>query len=224
MQTLEYLGFIPLLMFGLGLADLLSQWKRLFDPKEWYLPYTIFTVILTELAVYNVYTYFNLLAQLPGKSYYIYLLYLLPPFLFLLTTSAFTPEKEADTKEHFVKRMPIFFTLLGVFILSHFIFNYQESIYIHIARLLIVAILIMVGFTRKMWLVYFIALIWLVSFMFRGKLDSNSAFKDDPNLDQKGKGVVFQGIIEHIDGNKIPTNNIAKASLFRMKNEVLKRF
>ena len=224
MQTLEYLGFIPLLMFGLGLADLLSQWKRLFDPKEWYLPYTIFTVILTELAVYNVYTYFNLLAQLPGKSYYIYLLYLLPPFLFLLTTSAFTPEKEADTKEHFVKRMPIFFTLLGVFILSHFIFNYQESIYIHIARLLIVAILIMVGFTRKMWLVYFIALIWLVSFMFRGKLDSNSAFKDDPNLDQKGKGVVFQGIIEHIDGNKIPTNNIAKASLCRMKNEVLKRF
>lgn len=210
MQSLEYLGFIPLLLFGLGLADLLSQWKRLFDPKEWYLPYTIFTVILTELAVYNVYTYFNLLAQLPGKSYYIYLLYLLPPFLFLLTTSAFTPEKDTKTKEHFVKRMPIFFTLLAVFILSHFIFNYQESIYLHIARLLFVAILIVVGFTRKMWLVYFIALIWLVSFLFRGKMGSNSALNDDLKLDQQGKGVVFRGI-EHNDGNKTPTINIAKA-------------
>ena len=209
MQTLEYLGFIPLLMFGLGLAELLSQWKRLFDPKEWYLPYTIFTIVLTELAVYNVYTYFNLLAQLPGKSYYVYLLYLLPPFLFLLTTSAFTPEKEADTKEHFVKRMPIFFSLLGVFILSHFIFNYQESIYIHIARVLIVTILIIVGFTRKMWLVYFIALIWLISFMFRGKLGSNSALKDDFKVDQSSKRNVFPRK-EGIDNIKIPTIDIVK--------------
>ena len=180
MPTLEYLGFIPLLMFGLGLAELLSQWKRLFDPIDWYLPYTIFTIVLTEIAVYNVYTYFNLLAQLPGKSYYIYLLYLLPPFLFLLTTIAFTPEKGTKTKEHFVMRMPIFFTLLAVFILSHFIFNYGESIYIHIARLIIVATIIVVGFTRKIWLVYFIALIWLISFLFRGKLGSDSSLVEDP--------------------------------------------
>lgn len=210
MPTLEYLGFIPLLMFGLGLADLLSQWRRLFDPREWYLPYTVFTVILTEIAVYNVYTYFTLLTQLPGQSYYIYLLYLLPPFLFLLTTSAFTPEKDAKTKEHFVQRMPIFFTLLAAFILSHFIFSYKEIFYIHIARLLIVAILIIVGFTRKIWLVYFIALIWLISFLFRGKVGSDSAVKDDFKLDQQSNGVVFPGI-EHVYGKKKPTIHIAKA-------------
>ena len=170
MHTLEYLAFIPLLMYGLGLADLLSQWRRLFDPMEWYLPYTVFTIILTEIAVYNVFIYYNLLVQLPGENYFTYLSFLLPPFLFILTTNAFTPEKDANTKEHFDKRMPIFFTLLAMLTLSHFIYKYEESIFTHITRLLVVGILIIVGFTRKIWLVYIIALLWLISFIFRGNV------------------------------------------------------
>jgi len=34
METTEYLAFVPLLIYGIGLADLLGEWKRLFDPKE----------------------------------------------------------------------------------------------------------------------------------------------------------------------------------------------
>jgi hypothetical protein len=216
MQTLEYLAFIPLLMYGLGLADLLSQWRRLFDPEDWYLPYTIFTVILTEIAVYNVFIYYNLLVQLPGQNYFTYLSHLLPPFLFILTTSAFTPEKDAKTKEHFIKRMPIFFTLLAVLILSHFIFQYNESIYIHIVRLLLVAILILVGFTRKIWPIYIIAVIWLISFLFRGKVESGTAPIRDSKVDQSSAKIVFPET-ENIDINKIQTINYEKG--IDVKNE-----
>ena len=222
MQTLEYLAFIPLLMYGLGLADLLSQWKRLFDPEDWYLPYTIFTVILTEIAVYNVFIYFNLLVQLPGQNYFTYLSYLLPPFLFILTTSAFTPEKEAKTKEHFIKRMPIFFTSLAMLILSHFFFQYGESIYVHIGRLLIVVILIIVGFTRKIWPVYIIAFIWLISFLFRGNVGAGTAPIDDPKTDQSSNGIVFSGI-ENIGINKKPTINITATFMRKKGLKVLEK-
>lgn len=212
MRTLEYLGFIPLLMYGLGLADLLSQWKRLFDRKEWYLPYTIFTIVLTEIAVYNVFIYFNLLAKLPGQNYYTYLSYLLPPFLFLLTIRAFTPENDEDTKQHFVKRMPIFFSLLAAFILSHFVFNYEESIYMHIVRLFVVVILIVVGFTRKMWLVYLIALIWLVSFLFRGKLGSSASMKESSQAKSHSEGITasetkYKSSRQHTTVNFVKTWN-----------------
>lgn len=208
MHTIEYLAFIPLLMFGLGLADLMSQWRRLFDPLEWYLPYTVFTIILTEMAVYNVFIYYNLLVQLPGQSYFTYLSYLLPPFLFILTTSAFTPEKEANTKDHFIKRMPIFLTLLGALILSHFIFKYDESIFIQIARLVVVVILIIIGFTRKIWLVYIIGSLWLISFLFRGKVASDTSWMNYPKVDQFYVGNSFPGM-ENIRIHEIPTINIA---------------
>ena len=184
MQTAEYLAFIPLLMYGLGLSEILSQWWRLFDPIEWYLPYTVFTIILTEVTVYNVFIYIDLLDQLPGQNYFTYLTFLIPPFLFILTTNAFTPDKEANTKEHFVKRMPTFFSLLALYILSHFIFTFEESFYIHIIRLVLVLILIIGGFTRKIWLVYLIALFWLFSFIVRGSKESVTAQADAPQVEQ----------------------------------------
>ena len=33
MSTTEFLAFIPLLIYGLGLTILLGEWKRVFDRK-----------------------------------------------------------------------------------------------------------------------------------------------------------------------------------------------
>ncbi len=167
MATTEYLTFIPLLIYGIGLADLLSEWKRLFDPEEWFLPYSIFTVMLTEVAVYNIFIYHHLIEQLSGQTYLNYLLFLLPPFLFMLATNSFTPDKGAATKEYFIARMPVFFTLLALFIASHFLFPFKENPSTMISRISIIIILIVAGFTRKIWLVYVVALAWLLTFILR---------------------------------------------------------
>jgi len=34
MDLTEYMVFLPLLIYGIALADLFSQWKRFFDIKE----------------------------------------------------------------------------------------------------------------------------------------------------------------------------------------------
>ena len=65
----EYLAFIPLLIYGIALADLLSQWKRLFNPKDLFIPYLLMTIILTETALYNVFVYAEVINKLGGQTY-----------------------------------------------------------------------------------------------------------------------------------------------------------
>jgi hypothetical protein len=174
MDSSEYLAFIPLLLYGIGLADILSEWKRLFDPKEWYLPYSAFTIVLTETAIYNVFIYMNLIEQFGGQSYLDYLLMLLPPFLFLLTTSAFTPDKESGTREYFIRRMPVFFSLLALFVASHFLYDFDETFYMKMTRLLVIVIIIIIGFTRKIWLIYLLVVLWAMIFVVKSDFVTTS--------------------------------------------------
>ncbi len=108
MEATEYLAFLPLLIYGIALADLFREWKRFLNLKEIFLPYLIVTIILTETALYNVFSFAGLLKNLEGLTYSSYLLYLAPPFLFMLATSFFTPEEDSDTEEYFMKNMPVF--------------------------------------------------------------------------------------------------------------------
>ncbi|MDX2445379.1 MAG: hypothetical protein QNK30_16405 [Bacteroidales bacterium] len=165
MEASEYLAFIPLLIYGIALADLLSEWKRLFDPKDWYLPYLLFTIILTEMAVYNIYIYLDLVLQFEGQSYFRYLSFLIPPFLFLLTTNSFTPEKQSVTKEYFIAKMPVFYTLMALFVASHFFYSFNEGAHTIVIRIIAAAVLIIFGYYRKVWSVYLIFVIWLISFV-----------------------------------------------------------
>lgn len=175
MDASEYLAFIPLLLYGLGLADLLSEWKRLFVTKNWYLPYAILTIILTETALYNVFIYIHLVEQMPGQSYFTYLSYLFPPFLFLMATNAFTPDKESDTKEYFIKQMPVFFSLLALFVASHFLYGFNEPSLMVIGRIVIIILIIILGYMRKIWVVYALAIIWILLFFVKGHTVSPSS-------------------------------------------------
>jgi hypothetical protein len=120
------------------------------------------------VAVYNVFIYISLIAQFQGQSYFSYLTFLLPPFLFYITTNVFTPDKGDDTKTYFVKRMSLFFILLTLMIASHFIFQIEETNSASIIRLMIIGFLVFIGISKKIWLIYLLALLWLASLLIRG--------------------------------------------------------
>ena len=167
MDSSEYLAFVPLLIYGIALADLFGEWKRLFDKTQWFLPYILLTIVFTEVAVYNVFIYLKLVNQMAGLNYINYLITLLPPFLFMLLVNAFTPDKGDITKDYFLKHMPIFMSLLAAFIASHFLFNFEENPLTITGRIASVVFILAVGFSRKMWLVYLMSFFWLILLLTR---------------------------------------------------------
>jgi len=164
MDTTEYLAFIPLLLYGIALADLLSEWKRLFDPEKIYLPYLLITIILTEVSVYNIYIYMDLLDKMHDVTYAGYLMFLVPPFAFLMTVNALTPDKDAKSTEIYLKdRMSVIFFLMAAFVASHFLLAYSESIqYVTYYRLVFIAILMATGITKKILFIYILFGCWLI--------------------------------------------------------------
>jgi len=173
MDVTEYLAFLPLLIYGIALADLFGEWKRLFEPKGVYLPYILFTIVLTEIAVYNVFVYAELVSELSGLEYYDYLLKLIPPFLFMLTVNAFTPDKGADTKTYFEKQMPNFCVMMAVFMGTLFFYDFGESKITVYGRVLSMTITLITGFTRKIWMCYLLVALWFIFIFFRSGLTIN---------------------------------------------------
>ena len=163
MVSSEYLAFIPLLIYGIALADLLSQWKRLLKSNQLFIPYLFLTIILTETAIYNVFVYGNLINQLAGQNYSSYLSYLLPPFLFMLTTNIFTPDQDSDTEEYFMKNMPVFLTIFSLFIASHFLYEFGESTPTIIVRVVGGILVFIAGVSRKKWIFYTFCTLWVFS-------------------------------------------------------------
>lgn len=167
MSATDYLSFLPLLIYGIAIAELLSEWKRLFDIKTFFLPYALFTVLLTEVAIYNVFIYAELIEELKGLSYGMYLIYLIPPFLFMLVTNIFTPDKGEDTRHYFLKQKPLMFTLISVFIATHFLFDFNEEPRLVYTRLAYLTIIFVSGFINKIWPSYVIVALWLISIYMR---------------------------------------------------------
>jgi len=170
MDSAQYLAFIPLLIYGLGLSTLLSEWKRIFDPRAIYIPYSLLTLMLTETAVYNIFIYIRIIKELPDQDYIHYLIFLTPPFLFYLATHVFTPDKDSETKEYLIRQMPLFMSLLALFIGSHFIYGLDESKNAFLFRLLFIALTLLIGFLKRPGLIYLLFIIWIITFIFRGNI------------------------------------------------------
>jgi hypothetical protein len=170
MDATQYLAFLPLLIYGLGLTALMSDWKRHFGLKEIYLPYTMLSIVITEVAVYNVFIYIQLIEKFQYQSYLSYLSYLVSPFLFFMSAQVFTPDPGTVTKEYFVKRMPLFYSLFALLIGSHFIYELVESKYAAFMRLVFIALVIGVGFSRKPRLTYLVVFLWVISLFLRGSI------------------------------------------------------
>lgn len=167
MDSSEYLAFIPLLIYGLALADLFSEWKRLFDKNQWFFPYLILTIIFTEIGIYNVFIYVKLVNELEGQTYISYLAYLSPPFLFMMTINSFTPDKGSVTKDYFIKNMPVFLTLFSMFIACHFLFSFDETAYTITGRVVAIIFILAAGLMKKIWMIYVLGPVWLILFFSR---------------------------------------------------------
>jgi hypothetical protein len=172
MSTTEFLAFIPLLIYGLGLTILLGEWKRIIDRNEIFLPYTLMTLFLTEIMVYNVFIYERLIEHLAGLSYLHYLVFLISPILFYLTVLVFTPDPGDKTKDHFIERMPLFYVLIALLTATNFFYRLEESIYVSISRIIFIIVVVICGFTRKIWLTYVLIIMWLITLIFRGTIIS----------------------------------------------------
>ena len=167
MDIAEYLVFIPLLLYGISLADLLSEWKRILEPKHMYWPYSLLTIMLTETAVYNIYVYQNLIEALAYAGYYDYLTFLIPPFLFLMLTHAFTPDKESDTELYFKDRMRVVFLLTALFISSKFLHSFNEPPLALYLRGFFIVTCIIIAWQRKIWMIYLLFTFWVITFATR---------------------------------------------------------
>jgi len=157
MDSTEYLAFVPLLLYGIALADLLGQWRRFFD-KDY--------LMFTELAIRNVFLYLEVVRKLDGISYFHYWLELAQPIVFLMMVSALTPDSaESNTKDYFEKRIRIVFALFAVFISSHFLPAYGVTVEMDYARITAVVICVSISVTRRIWLVYVLGVLWFLGLL-----------------------------------------------------------
>ena len=167
MDPAEYLAIIPLLIYGIGLTDLLSEWKRIFDKEDRYLLYVIYTIILTEVAIYNVVIYVDLVNSFPEQTYGQYLAHLLPPVLFMMVVNVFTPNEGSKTEVYFMDNIRLILILIAVFVGSHFLYSFDEPADHYIRRGLIIVLLSATAYLKKQWMMYLIAGIWLIGVIMR---------------------------------------------------------
>ena len=170
MDPAEYLAIVPLLIYGIGITDLLGQWKRFFNEKNRFPLYIIYTIILTEVAIYNVVIYIDLVNVLPEQTYFNYLSFLLPPILFLLVVNIFTPDEGSETEEYFNRNVRLMFILISLFVASHFLYEFDEKHWQGYMRIIIIVLLLSAAIFRKRWLMYMVALLWFIGFISKGSM------------------------------------------------------
>ena len=167
MDPAEYLAFIPLLIYGIGISDLLSQWKRFFTKKDQDALYVVITVMLIEVAIYNVFIYLDLVDDMPRHSYIRYLSFLIPPILFQVLVNVFTPDEGSKTRVYFNNNMSLIFSLWALFVASHFIYSFKENYVSDYIRFGFIVILLAVAIFRKYWIIYIAVALWIASFFIR---------------------------------------------------------
>ena len=170
MDPAEYLAIIPLLIYGIGLTDLLSEWKRIFDKDDRFLLYIIYTIILTEVAIYNVVIYVDLIDRFPHQTYAQYLGYLLPPILFMMVVNVFTPNEGSKTETYYMENIRLILILMSVFVASHFLYSFDEPPFHLARRILMILLFLGTAYFKKQWLMYLIAGLWLFGVVMRGSM------------------------------------------------------
>ncbi len=168
MNTAEQLSFIPLLLYGIAVADLFKHWRRFFHKEYLYWPYVISAIVLTELAIWNIFLFMNSTKDMESVSYYLYWTDLIKPIIFLLLVHAFTPEvSNKDTRAYFINRIPLVFGLLSFYIALHLVPDFDVTDRMFYPRIIAIVISATLAITRYVPIVYVIGLIWLISLFFR---------------------------------------------------------
>ena len=170
MDLIEYLLFIPLLIFGIVLTDLLGEWRRFFDRRHWHAPYLITIVVFTEIAVWTMFGFLDVINKQSNHTYLSYVALLSAPFTFLLSVNALLADERrgglVDPLE-FAARMRLSYFFMGCFISLHFLplFNLHEGF--DAPRALAAGTMFAVAATGRDWAVYATGALWLVTVAIR---------------------------------------------------------
>lgn len=168
MDIVEYLLFIPLLIYGIALSDLFGQWKHFMDSSSWYTPYLITLIMVTEIGVHNVFVFFKFSPELSTTTYFAYWLFLFPPLVFLLMVNCLTHVDDySNTETFFTARIKPIFLLLAAFISMHFTPFVQFDHQIWLPRLLAIILCVVYAFWPKNNIFYTLVTVWLVSIAIR---------------------------------------------------------
>lgn len=170
MDPIEYLLFIPLLMYGIVLTQLFGEWKRFFDLENWHGPYIITVVVFTEIAVWNIYTFLDVISREPSHSYLSYLGLLAPPFLLMLSVNALLAGEGASglvDRVEFRNRMRLSYFFMGCFVMFHFVPIFGQDDGLNPPRVAASAILFLAAWLKRERLVYLLGVIWLVGLAMR---------------------------------------------------------
>ena len=152
MAQKEYYLILPLLLYGLGITDLVNSWRSFLKPDQRYLPYTLTSLLLLDTAFWNFFQLYDWIQEDHFRNYLTYMRILAAPLLFLLVVAVFTPEEgTASVKEYFHQQLRTVSLLLALFIFVHFLLDPDEFVW---QRLGAIALLLTTATFRKVWLIY----------------------------------------------------------------------
>lgn len=167
MSTIEYLAFLPLLIYGLAISDIVNHWRRYLYKEDFYLPYVMSAFMVLEGAIFSVFEYLQLLDELVDNDYAHYLALLVPPLIFLALAKVLTPDRDRNTKEYFMANVRVIFTLSAIFSASHWLYDFKpENIYLTVIRIITITFLIAIATTKKIRLIYFFFVFYVITLIY----------------------------------------------------------
>ena len=164
MTNNEYFLILPMLLYGLAIADLVSSWRRFLVKEQQYAPYIITTILLLEVSFYNFYQLNQYVTEDTFKSYFAYFKILVSPLIFLVVVGVLTPDKDIpDVKAYFKKYMHLIFGGMALFVASHFLFDSHSPMG---PRLVSIGFLLVTAIFKKEWMVYSLILLRIGTWLF----------------------------------------------------------
>jgi hypothetical protein len=170
MDLIEFLLFIPLLIYGIAVTDLLSRWRRLFDIEHWYAPYIITVIAFTETAVWNIYNFLELFTRRESTDYPQYLVVLAGPLLLLLAVNSLVQEDDGNnmvSREEFLARVRKTYLLMGFFVVLHLLPRFRAPDAMFLLGAAGALTLFVTAIFRREWLVYVVGGLWAVGLVHR---------------------------------------------------------
>ncbi len=164
----NYLLFIPLLIYGTALSEIIGQWKLalLINKKNFH--YLLTILVITEMSVGNIYNYFSFFNRDPSHHYLNYLGYLLPPLLLQATIHMYpvasSTKEEATSK--FDSSFPSIFLVLAGNLAVHLLPQFSNPILLFtVIKVLAIAACLLVFFLKHKWTLYTIYAVWAIGLL-----------------------------------------------------------
>ena len=149
MQPSSFLLVFYGALFALSVAELAKTWKNVLLKPYW--EYTLWSGILFLVAAFN---WFGMKFRIEhiGTSFFTYIFFMIPPLLFYLLVSVFTPKEGEDFKSHFLGSRFKVFLLLALFVFSNMAISFytgDRAMVVNVLRFISVLLALLCAFNDK---------------------------------------------------------------------------